>query len=104
MRIVIAAFLAAFSFQALAHENYSDWKRPDTQTSCCSDKDCYPTRAEFRAGRWFAKRREDGKWLPVPSHLILKDQASEDGNAHICAPPPSDLDIIYCFVIPNSGS
>lgn len=81
MRLLVsAAIVAAFLLPAQAHDIYTDWKRPDTGTSCCSSWDCYPTEAQFKGGTWFALRREDRKWIAVPDHLILKNEITQDGK------------------------
>jgi hypothetical protein len=89
---------------APAHDIYTHWKSPDTGVSCCNRADCYPTESRFTAGSWRALRREDGKWLVVPHNKILTDEQTEDGKAHLCAPPPAVTDIIYCFKKPEAGS
>jgi len=110
---ILAISIMAGTTGASAHEDYTEWKRPDFGNSCCSDKDCYQTQAKFVKSTWYALRREDKKWIPVPHHLILKDQVSPDGKAHVCAPPhhddgtfdqPEDMEFVFCFVPPNSGS
>jgi len=72
---------------------YSHWKRKTDGGSCCNDHDCYPTQAHFDAekGVWYARRREDGRWLRVPKYVF--DQATDasrspDGRPHLCAVAP----------------
>jgi hypothetical protein len=89
---------------AVAHDIYTNWKRPDyPHSSCCNNKDCYPTEARFQSGSWFARRREDGEWLRIPPAKILHDEQTEDGKAHLCALPP-ESGVIYCFKKPEAGS
>src|SRR6185312_14468273 len=47
---------------------YSKWMQHDGKTSCCNDKDCYPTKAHKDpvTGRWYAERREDHKMIRIP--------------------------------------
>ncbi len=46
---------------------YSTWFMPDQPNKSCYNKaDCYPTEVNFQNGQWFAQRREDGKFTPVP--------------------------------------
>lgn len=99
---LLGGFLLA---PAQAHDIYSEWKIPGTEHSCCSDRDCYPVEAKFENGHWHAQRREDGVWLTIPDQAVLKDGATADGKAHLCAPPPySPEDTrIYCFRPPWSG-
>ena len=102
--IVVAAALAAFFLvgthakgqhyhppqDAEIHERfYNGWMRPDKPSvSCCNLMDCYPTEARFQGGTWFAKRREDGKWLAVPASKVERNRDSPDGRNHLCAPKP----------------
>lgn len=76
---------------------YSNWMRPDQPSvSCCNKIDCYPTEARYRDGKWFARRREDGKWLFVPPAKIEQNRDSPDGRNHLCASAWNDTPI--CFV------
>jgi len=82
---------------------YSTWMMPDDpHRSCCNRRDCYPTEARYQDGVWYAKRREDGKWLRVPAEKVEQNRDSPDGRSHICAPPPSESssyapDTVFCF-------
>ncbi len=83
---------------------YATWMMPDDpQRSCCNKKDCYPTEARYQNGTWYAKRREDGKWLRVPPEKVEQNRDSPDGRNHICAPPPPTEssyyapDSVFCF-------
>lgn len=83
---------------------YKDLKQPDKPLlGCCDNRDCYPTKAKFDGKQWWAVRREDGRWLPVPREKINAEK-SPDGQAHLCAPPPifgEDLLTVLCFVPPD---
>jgi hypothetical protein len=87
---------------AVLHEKfYSTWDRPDQPgVSCCSKADCYPTEARLIGGQWHAKRREDGKWLTVPSKKVERNREMPVG-AHLCAPPPANESVyengVICF-------
>lgn len=89
----------------LHNQFYAQWQRPGNKGSCCNDRDCYPTKAKFEDGKWWAQRREDGKWLPVPREVYDPDNPqmvqSPDGQPHLCAPPPNvagyPIDFIFCF-------
>src|SRR5262245_23389105 len=72
------------------HDRFdSTWMKPDNPTqSCCNWQDCYPTQVRLQDGRWFARRREDGKFLSVPPEKIERRRDSPDGRNHLCAPPP----------------
>jgi hypothetical protein len=49
------------------HEKvYSTWRMPDRPwSSCCNNRDCYPTEVRIVGGDIFTKRREDGKFIAV---------------------------------------
>ena len=89
------------------HEKfYSSWYMPDQPTkSCCNKADCYPTEVRVQGDMIFARRREDGKWLLVPSHKVERHRDNPDGRNHICAPPPPPptasqaQDTVYCFAL-----
>jgi hypothetical protein len=84
---------------------YRRLQRPDVpataapwQRSCCSDRDCAPTPARFRDGRWeFLKR---GAWSPVPADKIVEDR-TPDMQAHACVSVVTDE--LLCFVKPDLG-
>jgi hypothetical protein len=87
---------------------YATWRMPDPpHVSCCNDGDCYPTEARFENGQWFAKRREDGKFIFVPPHKIERHRDNPDGRNHVCMPPPSAVEYspgtIFCFAL-GSGA
>lgn len=84
---------------------YRYWMRPDNPTlSCCSHHDCYPAETKFIDGQWYAKRREDGKWMRVPDSKIEMNKSSPDTRAHVCAYPPGyGNDSPICF-IPGGGT
>jgi hypothetical protein len=86
----------------LLHEMfYSNWHMPDNASvSCCNEADFYPTEIKFVDGEIYAKRREDGKYIPVPSHKAERNRDNPDGRNHLCAPPPNAFhpsDAVYCF-------
>src|SRR5438105_2986998 len=57
--------------QEIHKKFYQTWMLPDApNSSCCNDKDCYPTEARFRDGHWYGKRREDEKWILIPDKKI----------------------------------
>lgn len=107
MRLLLASIFAGFFMSAAqAHDEYTNWKQPHTGVSCCSERDCYATEAQFKDGTWYARRREDGKWLAVPPEVVL-DERPADGSAHVCAPAPiysASTVTVWCFVPPNNGS
>ena len=91
------------AFDMPLHEQfYSTWFMPDQPTkSCCNKADCYPTEILYRDGALYARRREDGKWLPVPLAKIERRRDNPDGRNHLCAPPPNttggEENIVFCF-------
>jgi hypothetical protein len=113
--LVVTFFVALMFFivdQARAHEHppehaqlhnefYKDLKQPNNPSAgCCNDQDCYPTRARFDGVNWWAVRREDGKWLKVPTEKVNAEK-SPDGQAHLCAFSPHGGDVVLCFVPPR---
>ena len=91
----------------LLHEKfYSTWRMPDhPSVSCCNDADCYPTEIKYVDGNIYAKRREDGKYIPVPAEKVERNRDNPDGRNHLCAPPPAGLrpaDTVFCFALGGS--
>jgi hypothetical protein len=81
---------------------YSTWFMPDNPSkSCCNVQDCYPTQAKFEHGQWWALRREDEKYIPVPWSKVEVNRDNPDGRTHLCAPEPESLnhppDTVFCF-------
>lgn len=88
--------------QAIHERFYNTWMRPNaTHISCCDNRDCYPTKAKFENGSWYAERREDGAWLKVPEDRIEMVRDNPDGRNHLCAPAPDRRAVseVYCFMI-----
>ena len=88
----------------LLHERfYSTWRRPDNPSlSCCNNADCYPTEIKYVDGKIYAKRREDGKYILIPSQQVERNRDNPDGRNHLCAPPPNvsyRSDTVYCFAL-----
>jgi hypothetical protein len=92
--------------EQLHNQFYATWMMPDNpKRSCWNKADCYPTEATLENGQWFAKRREDGKFLLVPALKVEQNRDSPDGRNHLCAPPPSAYqppDTVFCFK-PGAG-
>jgi hypothetical protein len=89
----------------LHNQFYQKLKRPDVppnlpawQKSCCSDRDCRPTEARYKDGRWEFLRR--GQWTPVPPEKIVDDHPP-DMQAHVCISVTTDD--LLCFVKPDVG-
>jgi hypothetical protein len=88
----------------LLHEKfYSIWHMPDhPSVSCCNNADCYPTEIKYVDGNIYAKRREDGKYILVPTEKVERNLDNPDGRNHLCAPPPQGLhpfDTVFCFTL-----
>ena len=115
--LAVAALLLAFPLRkALAQEHrhppqdlplhekfYSTWHMPDNPSrSCCNKADCYPTEVKFQHGQWYALRREDRKYIPVPWQKVELNRDNPDGRNHLCAPPPTasyPRDTVFCFAL-----
>jgi hypothetical protein len=65
---------------------------PDNPSvSCCNQADCYPTEIKYVDGELYAKRREDGKYIPIPPQKVERNRDNPDGRNHLCAPPAQRL-------------
>ncbi len=88
---------------ALHERFYSNWYMPDDPNkSCCNKADCYPTQVKFENGQWWALRREDQKYIPVPWRKVELNRNNPDGRNHLCAPPPStynSANTVFCFAL-----
>jgi len=77
---------------------YSNWMRPDQPSvSCCDNHDCYPAEVKNVGGTWFAKRREDGRWMAIPASKIEQNRDNPDGRNHVCMQRPGLADLVFCF-------
>jgi hypothetical protein len=89
--------------QPLHEKFYSTWHMPDhPSVGCCNNADCYPTEIKIVDGLIYAKRREDGKYIPVPPEKVEHHRDNPDGRNHLCAPPPTALqssEIVFCFAL-----
>ena len=86
--------------QALHEKFDSTWHMPDNPAvSCCSNADCYPTDIKYFDGRLCVRRREDGKFISMPSQKVERNRDNPDGRNHLCAPPSvtSPADMVDCF-------
>ena len=86
------------------HERfYSTWYMPDDPAkSCCNKADCYPTEIKLIGGDIYARRREDGKYIPIPARKVERNRDNPDGRSHLCAPPPESTypsDTVFCFTL-----
>lgn len=89
--------------QPLHKKFHSTWHMLDRPSvSCCNDADYYPTEIKYVDGNIFAKRREDGTYIPIPPEKVERDRDNPDGRNHLCAPPPSAFlppDTVFCFAL-----
>jgi hypothetical protein len=89
--------------QPLHEKFYSTWRMPDNPSaSCCNDADCYPAEIKYVDGNIYAKRREDGKYIPIPPEKVERNRDNPDGRNHLCAPPPNAFhssDTVFCFAL-----
>ena len=119
MKILLTLFLLISTAAAQDHSHhppqdqrlhdtfYNSWRMPNggqpRGSSCCSDRDCYPTAIELREGRYYARRREDGAWIQIPrwklEHTQEDPRESPDGQSHVCMPPPGHGNGVYCAVL-----
>jgi hypothetical protein len=96
---------------ALHHKFYVMWNMPNNgqprEKSCCNKEDCYPTQIKNVGGTYFALRREDQMWVPIPHAKIEHNQSdpreSPDGRNHVCMAPPQDGIKVYCAVLGSGG-
>lgn len=85
--------------EALHETFYKTWMQPDQpHLSCCNKQDCYPTEAKFENGKWWARQRETGGWMPVPPEKVEQNRDNPDGRNHVCASPAGYL---FCFSLGN---
>src|SRR5260370_25333276 len=86
---------------ALHERFYSTWFMPDEPNkSCCNKADCYPTQVKFYNGQWWAMRREDGEYIPIPLKEVEINRNHPHAPNHHAPPPPSAYptpDTVVCF-------
>lgn len=87
---------------------YRHWKQPGTGVSCCDARvtrdgqevgDCEPTRAEIRAGAWWAWLRQESRWIEIPDARIIRERSPNVTDAHLCW----NYGQVLCFVPPSTG-
>lgn len=92
----------------LHNKFYNTWLQPSVlgnprSTSCCDQKDCYPTVIKKIGDHWFAQRREDLKWIRIPEGKLEHNQGdpreSPDHQSHVCMQPPNYGDNVWCAVL-----
>lgn len=96
---LIGLVVVAFATVARAEDRHAWFKSltmPGTNASCCDISDCRQTKADWRAGQWWAT--VDGQWTPIPPDRELSKR-SIDGEAYVCAGPSH---YVYCFIKPDT--
>ena len=113
--LFVLAAMSAGAALAQTHDHhefhrdfYRHWKQPGTNTSCCDARvtrdgmevgDCEPTRAEIRAGAWWAWLRQESRWVEIPDARIIRERSPNVTDAHICW----NYGRVLCFVPPATG-
>lgn len=111
--VIIAVFLATragaqeHSHSGAVGEFYMRWMQPPMRvTSCCNRQDCYATAIKLEDGRYYALRREDGRWLPIPPGVLEQQQKDDenilnapDGRSHACIQAPEHGESVYCATL-----
>lgn len=93
---------------------YSKWMIPPARSSsCCGEKDCYPTEVVIRGGKCYAQRHPLfwnkthypylSEWVNFDCHRMEENQPasaqphdSPDGRSHACISTTHDH--VYCAV------
>lgn len=102
--ILMAALALYIAMQGQAKaETKGEWFRSlkvpgTTNSSCCDEADCLPTKAEHNGTQWFAEVK--GTMQPVPNERIVRNPVSYDGRAYVCVWGG----VILCFIPPGAGS
>jgi hypothetical protein len=91
---------------AMAHEGtdpLATWYRSLINAdgkSCCSMRDCAPTEARMKEGRWevliVSYDASSARWVTVPDQAVLRRE-NPDGRPILCRTPNG---FIHCFVPP----
>lgn len=106
--LAVVAFAQTHHHHPLHHDFYRHWKQPNSNASCCDARvekngkevgDCEPTRAEIRAGKWFAWLRQESRWVEVPDARIIRERNPNVTDAHLCW----NHNKVLCFVPPDVG-
>lgn len=106
--VACGAARSAAQHHEFHHDFYRHWKQPGTNTSCCDARvtrdgqeigDCEPTRAEIRAGAWWAWLRQESRWIEIPDARILRERSPNVTDAHLCW----NYGRVLCFVPPATG-
>jgi hypothetical protein len=72
--------------QALHERFHSKWHMPDNPSvSCCNNAECHPTEIKYVDGDIYAKRSEDGKYIPIPHQKVERNRDNPDGRNHLCS-------------------
>lgn len=108
LALAIAALAQTHDHHPFHRDFYRHWKQPGTNVSCCDARvtkdgqevgDCEPTRAEIRAGTWWAWLRQENRWVAVPDARIIRERSPNVTDAHLCW----NYGQVLCFVPPATG-
>jgi hypothetical protein len=89
----------------LLHEekSYSKWHMSDhPPVSYSNGADCYPTEITSVDDNIYAKRSEDGKYIPASTERVERNLDNPGGRDHLCTPPcdgPHPPDMVFCFTL-----
>lgn len=112
----LAVYLVMFAFspRAKAHDHYTEWLQPGTNSSCCNERiettiegvtsvsgDCIETDAELRSGVWFAWYFPESRWVEVPDDRLVRKHPKTLGKASLCYNPYQKK--VLCFAQPDTG-
>ena len=114
--LALAAVVVAFKAWSQDHsphhrDFYRQWMQPGVTPplSCCNARiekdglevgDCEPTRAEIRAGAWWAWLRQETRWLPIPDAKLIRERNPSGQDAHLCWTLARG---VLCFLPPDTG-
>lgn len=90
----------------VAHDRYSDWKRPDNGESCCNNIDCKEVEWQFRRdeqGQQHLWIKPAGVWQQADPEVLLTFP-SNDGTAHACFKWVNGVPVPHCVQQPGGAS
>lgn len=112
LAVLLAGLFIAMPSKADDHhplhrDFYQTWKQPGTELSCCNARitedgeekgDCEPTKAEMRAGVWWAWLRQESRWIAIPESAEVRERNPNVFDAHLCWNHR-----VLCFRPPDTG-
>lgn len=111
MRILFAILALTFIVfspeMGYTHDQYHDWKRPDSNISCCDNQDCKPVNWRINRQAQLELEVAPGEWIVPPPNAEIKNKVDPKGEAHWCG----TVDrmryfkvITYCYLPPKPPS